>query len=154
MTNQAIDATTVTSALAAALAADPKFKGCTILRGEPINSDPQNAAVGWIGLYRGELEYEPRTLGFAGRNFRATVRFSIVAQATAFDTAEQAEEALEKRVNDIINVLFTDLSVRSTLSTITGLNVRYAYVRTKETTAYFQEAYIEVTGVTETTGGN
>lgn len=150
MSNTPIKFSNITQALQTAFENDNNTKNYTIVRSESVNADPTNAAGGWLGIYRSRVDYDPRTLGKGGRNFRGDVFILLVAQITSLESGEDAEDRLEEMVENIIQVVFNDLSVKSTLSTITGLTVTYSYNRTKEASMYFQEAIIEVNGVTET----
>lgn len=129
---------------------DARFSKCMVSRSASVNADPSFAVEGWIGVYRSSLRYDPRTLGRGGRNYTGTSRLYIVVQSTSLDSGEDAEESLEEHVMNVIDVLLNNEELRKKMDLIQDIRIAYSYNRTKETTIYFQEAVIEVTGTTKT----
>lgn len=150
MSNNAVNLSNISAALAAALAADSNTKDCIIVRSEVVNNDPAQAVSGWIGLYRNQVKYDPHTLGRNSHNYRGSVVINIVVQKTSYESGQDAEEELEDMVVKVADVLLHSDTARGAIEMIEGLTVLYSYNRTKEKSLYFQEAVLELRGTVNT----
>lgn len=101
----------------------------TVERGERINFDP--ARCPWVGIYPGELETVPKTLGGAGaQRWQTTGNFQIVCQTSSFqDDGQAASVALEQLAADVLDALFGgDLTLGLAGVRMVGVSREYRYV--------------------------
>lgn len=122
---------------------DPNLDGFTIERSELVNEDPGKASNGWIGLYRRTVDYDPRNLGVSPNNYHGELTFLVFVQRAVISTGQDAEDALEKDVKDVLDRLVQ--LPRTHVDTFTDLVIDYTYQETDRTTMYFQGALITVT---------
>ena len=122
---------------------DPGLDGFTIERSELVNEDAGKASRGWIGLYRRNVNYDPRNLGVAPNNYHAELTFVIFIQRAVMASGAEAEDALESDVKTVLDRL-TQMP-RTHIDTFTDLVIDYTYQETERTTMYFQGALITVT---------
>lgn len=123
---------------------DLRTSSASILRSETVNNDPQQAVKGWIGIYRSDIKYDARTLGRGGRNYRSEFTIYLVCQITSLDTGADAEERLEELIQNILEVVLDNPTIRNSIGMLNAFDVTYSYNRTKEESAYFQEAVIKL----------
>jgi len=68
----------------------------SILIADVVNEDPD--LTPWIGIYKGIINYTPRTLGKHSVSWQATVQLRIMLQTVSYADSEDAEEALENLI--------------------------------------------------------
>ncbi len=119
--------------------------GVTVVRSEFANEDPGIASNGWIGVYRRSVDYDPRNLGTAPDNYEGDVIIDIVVQKTHHGSGEQAEDALEELIKDVLDRLVQ--IPRTHIDHFLDLLIEYTYLETDRATLYFQGAIITVTAV-------
>lgn len=107
--------------------------------GEVINYDPNQ--VPWIGIYRGKVNYEPRTLG-SMNNWEASPSIKIIVQHADMRSASKCEEVLEDYVKKIVTAILEDTTLNNTVDIITDFNVEQGYIETERSTVHFQGASI------------
>lgn len=101
----------------------------TVERGERINFDP--ARCPWVGIYPGELETAPKTLGGAGaQRWQTTGNIQVVCQTSSFtDDGQAASEALESLIEEVVGAIFGgDLTLGLAGVRVVGLSREYRYV--------------------------
>lgn len=113
--------------------------GRNIVQGEVINYDPNQTP--WIGIYRGSVNYEPRTLG-SDNNWEGFPSVKIIVQATDIKSASRCEAALEGYVKIVIDAMLEDTTLKGTVDIITSFDVEQGYIETDRNTTYFQGASI------------
>ena len=133
----------VTKAVETAFNNDPLFTTFTIERSEFVNENP--SLCPWLGIYRGDITYDPETLGLGDDAWEGRMVLRLVAQATNFNSGAEAEDQLEDYVNKIITKMLGDTTLAGTIDMITGIKVSYSYIAEEEETIYFQAAIIELT---------
>lgn len=106
--------------------------------GEYVNEDVNEAP--WLGVYRGKVSYEPRTLGY--KSFEATLVIKVIAQASSIDNAPDCEQALEDLVQKTINAITSDTSIAGTVDMLNSFEVDYGFIETERDSMYFQSAII------------
>lgn len=135
----------ITQAIEELLANDQDFEDTTVCRGEPLNTDPANCP--WIGIYRRDLEYEPRTLGLGSghRGYRGNI--VIIAQTSSLASGASCEDELDALVRDIVDAILTDPTIRSSIEALHEVVVTYSYdsVTDDDYEIYHQSAYIQLT---------
>jgi hypothetical protein len=93
--------------------------GYTITRNEPRNSDPNIAAKGkgWIGIYRGSLNYEPGRITTGSGRWNATMEPTIEIQTASGRSGADAEAKLQDANPKLSN----------TVSMTNGYTIDYQY---------------------------
>jgi len=120
-----IKASDVTKAAKTLLETTPAFEGYTIERSERINEDA--AAIPWVGIYRGDTNYSPRTLGTSSKSWRAIVEIVVRVQRIG-GTAEETEDNLEESIQAVLDAFLANATTRTvngTVDAITGFEVSY-----------------------------
>lgn len=141
-----INVSTITAALKtlldnnAAIAAWPL--SMPVVRGDYINEDA--GLTPWVGIYRGDVSMEPRTLGMTSGNMEATASIRIVVQQASADSASACEGILEGRVQNVLSAIMADTTIGGTVDMVNRFKISYGYVETQSTTLYFQTAIIEI----------
>lgn len=138
-----INVSTVTAQLQQWFEDDPNLDGFVIERSEFVNEDAGRARNGWLGIYRQNVDYDPRNLGVSPNNYHATLSLLLFVQRTTLSSGSDAEDALE---GDVKNVLDRLVQVpRTHIDHFSDLVIEYTYQNTDRTTMYFQGALISVT---------
>lgn len=138
-----IKANDITKALYMAFDTDPDFSQYTIERGELVNMDPK--CCPWLGIYRGEIDYSPETLGDGPDYWTGILKAKLIVQAVNFQSGAATEDDLEDQVEKIITKVFDDTTIRSTVDMVNEVKVSYSYVADDEETFFFQAAMIDLT---------
>jgi len=110
-----------------------------VVRGELINMDVNMTP--WVGVYRGNVKYEPRTLG-SMNNWEALPSIRVIVQASHLSSAEQCEIDLEGYVQKILDAVIDDTTLGGTVDIITSYDVEVGYIETDRSTVHFQGASI------------
>jgi hypothetical protein len=148
MSANVIRASAVTQAILDQLQAESRLSAATVTRSAPLNEMP--SACPWIGVYRSQQEFAPRTLGAYAGGMSHKLALVIVVQAAGGSSGEECEDLLEALVSDTIGAILDDQSLRGTVQIVTGITVNYAdYARVEGT--YMQTAALYVTAETRIT---
>ena len=117
--------------------------GYLIERNPERNEDPNVAGrdKGWIGIYRGDAEYDPMRIGVTPWRVQLTPRIEI--QVASWDSGEECEEKLEFAVKEIITVLNANRTLNGTVNMTVGYTVTDEVNKTVEG-VYFQAAIITI----------
>jgi len=115
------------------------LNGQEVVRGELINMDVNRTP--WIGVYRGNVKYEPRTLG-SMNNWEASPSVKVIIQAVHLESAEQCEVDLEGYVQNVLDAVIADTTIGGTIDMITSYDVEVGYIETDRSTISFQGASI------------
>ena len=139
-----INLSLVTKALQEQLNNDPNVRDIIgidkeVVRGEMINMDVNQAP--WIGIYRGDVKYEPRTLG-SMNNWEAFPTVKIIVQASDLRSAENCEDNLESYVKTIIDAIISDTTINGTVDMINSYSIEAGYIETERSNIHFQGASI------------
>lgn len=99
--------------------------GYIITRNRQRNDDPNIAATnkGWIGIYRGNIEYEPARIG-TGNNWDTKLYPKIEIQ-TASTKNETAEDKLNNAEQEILNLLDSNKKISNTVGMTNGYSIEY-----------------------------
>lgn len=99
----------------------------TIERGTRINFDPGRCP--WIGIYPGNVQTKPKTLGLGSARWNNTLEPQIVIQTASYDSdGQDASDELETLVSDVLAVIDADLTLGVTGARVIGVNREYRYV--------------------------
>lgn len=115
----------------------------TVQRSEYINVDADKCP--WVGVYRGEMVYDPRTLGAGVNNWRAEFKVRIVIQAASFKSGEKVEEDLEEYIKAVLDIINADPRLDGTVAMVRGISVNYSFNIEESESLYYQNAEIELT---------
>lgn len=128
----------ITSAVKTML--DNGLTGYTIERNPERNVDPSVASrgSGWIGVYRGGIEYKPYSIGAAPWLCEATVIVEV--QAASMLSAEDAEDRLQTAEQAVLAVLNGDKTLGGTVDMTNGYHVEYQY--NKDNAIYYHASII------------
>ena len=101
--------------------------GYTITRNEERNVDPNIAAQnnGWIGIYRGRLEYETYATGSIP--WMAHIEVKVEVQIASFTSGEDAEDKLQDAEKAVIDVLVANKKLNNTVDMTNGYSIDYEY---------------------------
>ncbi len=103
------------------------LNGYAIVRNEERNVDPSVATQGkgWIGIYRGSLDYETATIG----NIPWLVAIEIIVEVQAADmkSGAKAEDKLQDAEKEVLDVLVSDKKLNSTVEMTNGYSIEYEY---------------------------
>lgn len=150
MASTPINMSTIAQQIERVLTDDRRTASSTITRSETVNNDPNQATKGWVGIYRSGIKYDPRSLGRGGHNYRGELTIFLVCQKTSIDSGADAEEELEELIVNVLSVILDNPEIRGSIGMLNAFEVVYSYNRTKEKTAYFQEAVIKLVGLSQT----
>ena len=118
-----VDMKVITSAVKALLVAN--FSDCTIVRNARRNVDPNTAAQGdgWMGVYKGGVEYTPLT---TGRYFQSDIEVVVEIQKADFQNlGAKVEDELEVLVQSALEVFTAEPTLSGTVDSTMGYDVDY-----------------------------
>ncbi len=136
-----IKANDVTKAFIAAFEADPEFEGFNIERSEYINTNP--SACPWLGVYRGNMDYSPETLGEGSDHWTGLITVNVIVQATSLNSGADSEDLLEGYIESVISKIFADTTIGTVVDMVNSVRVTYSYVAEDEESMHFQSAIVE-----------
>ena len=125
------------------LAEDPALDGFTVSRADVVNQDAGLATKGWIGLYRRNVNYDPRNLGVPPNNYRGSLTFSMIIQKSNLKSGSDAEDDLEVATKAVIDRLVQ--VPRTYVDHFSDIVVDYTYIESQRTTMYFLAALVTMT---------
>jgi hypothetical protein len=134
-----------TTAIVARLRGDARLDGVAVSRASEVNERPSGCP--WVGVYRVEQRFTPRTVG-AGSGFMThNIDFVIILQAAGGNSGEDCEDMLEQLVSNVVSTLLEDTSLGGTVLMVNNLTVRYQdYSRVDD--VYMQTAALYLTAET------
>lgn len=105
--------------------------GYTIKRNVRRNKDPNMASreKGWIGIYKGEVKYEPFSTGTSP--YLVSIDIPVEVQVTGRDGAD-VEDKLEDAIKEVCDVLISRsrnsrLDIGGTVGMILGCDIEYQH---------------------------
>lgn len=135
-----IDFSTVTAAIQTLLRDAPSLSDfIDVARGEYVNVDPANCP--WVGVYRGTLTVDPRTLGRGAKNWKISFPIDILVQVHG-EGGQHAEDLLGDAVKRVVDVLLSDLTFGNTVEMVTHWTVTFNYEKTDSARLDFQWAIL------------
>jgi len=115
-----------------------------ITRNAERNEDPSLASgstLGWIGIYRGPVDYEAHSIG--STPWMATIEPVVEVQAASFSSPEDAEDRLQDAEKAVLDVLTANKTLNNTVDMTNGYSIDYEYnYQGKE--VYFHSAIITI----------
>lgn len=123
------------------------FDGVIVERDEFVNDDPDQARIGWIGIYRNRVKYNPDSLGAAyiGRYHLNPITLTLIIQVTDYDSGEACADRLEALIASVISLLLTNDSISGLIDYASRMEVSYAYdPRSDKGKLYMQTAIMEI----------
>ena len=113
----------------------------TIERNPMRNDDPSRAVAGWIGIYRGSMDYQPHA---TGKNWLAIVDILVEIQAASHESGEDAEDKLMDLEKQVIDILNANPGLSGTVQIPMGYSVEYQYNADDEAGMAFHAAIITI----------
>ena len=113
-----------------------------ITRNEEINIDANTASIGkgWVGVYRGKVDYEPYTTG--NRPWLASPEIMVIVQVADAHSGYAAEDKLQAAEKAVVDVIESDRTIKGTVMQIVGYSMEYTY--NKDNAIYFHGVMITV----------
>lgn len=129
----------ITQAVETLLNAGLTGSAYTIERNPMRNVDPNRAVDGWIGIYRGNLIYEPHT---TGHGYLALVEVIVEVQAASHHGGDDAEDKLQDLEKSVIDILKANPQLSDTVQVPMGYEIEYEYNADNE--IHFHAAIITI----------
>lgn len=123
--------------------ASPSATRYFVKRSEYINHNKDKTP--WIGIYRGNLSYEPRSIGNSLCNWRAIPRVRVVVQGASTRSGEEAENHCENYTQEVLEAILSDYTIGGTVETITGFDIESTFDRESSKRTFFHMNIITVT---------
>lgn len=119
--------------------------GYIITRNAERNEDPSLATgesvSGWIGIYRGQVDYEAHSIG--STPWKALLEVIVEVQAASFLSGDDAEDRLQDAEKAVLDVLASNKTLNGTVDMTNGYSIDYEYnYQGKE--VYFHSAIITI----------
>lgn len=124
------------------LKSDTSTKDMVIKRMGLANTDPNLAMNGWVGLYADTVDYGPRTIGAGNRHWQFNPIFRIIVQAVDRADPANAHEKLEDYIKRVLDVFLSDRTLGGHVSTLTAMNITYAFSDEDRDSLHFEGALI------------
>lgn len=137
-----INLATITAAMESLLTSQSALSGYTIERSALVND--VTGRLPWVGIYRGDIAYAPRTLGSASVSWKAILTLHIRVQNIG-ETEADAEDKLEASLAAVLAAIQTDRTIGGTVTMTTGYKVDYFSGPGAESSLYWQMADVTVT---------
>jgi len=115
-----------------------------IQRNPKRNQDANTAArgKGWIGIYRGGLDYDAHTTG--SQPWLAHPSVIVEIQAASFLSGDDAEDRLQDAEKEIMDVLTANKKLGNTVNMTMGYDIKYEFNEDEEAQIYFHAAIITI----------
>jgi hypothetical protein len=119
------------------------LSGYTITRNDKRLDNPSVAAKnkGWIGIYRGPVNYDAYAIG--ARVWICTARPIVEVQAVSMKSGADAEDKLESAVDEVMECLNSNRTLNSTVLMSMGYEIRYEF--NADTDVWYHSAIITIT---------
>ena len=116
--------------------------GYTIVRNEERNTVPSVASrgKGWVGIYKGSLEYE--TVAVGAIPWLVFVDIIVEIQVADMKSGAKAEDKLQDAELEIMTVLNADKKLDATVEMTNGYSIEYEYNADEQ--IYFNSALITI----------
>jgi hypothetical protein len=81
---------------------------------------------GWVGVYKGTIQYPSRTLGMGAGFRQQRVKLALHVLMSNYESGEECEVALEGLLQNCVSCLLSDTSLRGTVEVLdTDFEVQY-----------------------------
>jgi hypothetical protein len=142
---QTIDVAAISRATLAMLLANTSLAGVRIERAADPDSQPDY--LGFIGMYRDNVQYPPRALGAGQGNRRQEVTLVFVVKMSNATSGEACEDELEALLQKLMTAILNDGSFGGTVDAL-GEDISVLYDSyDKVDSTYTQKAVVVVTGI-------
>ena len=138
-----INAATITQQIQEWLESDSNLADVIVERSEFVNEDAGRAVNGWIGIYRKNMDYDPRNLGVAPNNYEGIMDFMVLVQRSSISSGAETEDALEQTVKYVLDRIVQ--IPKTYIDFFSNIEIDYTYIETDRKTMYFQGALITFT---------
>lgn len=144
---EATDIGALVVGIEALMRADPDMADVTIERAEPVNDDPRHCP--WVGLYRGAMRLEPRTVGLGQGAMRENTDLLLICQEAHLESGAECQVLLDRLVKKALGFLLNHTTAAGRVDSTLGIDVTYEYDRSEE--AFMQSAIVAVRFQSKTT---
>lgn len=115
----------ITTAVTALISAGVTATSAITVERNPVrNEDWSRAVDGWIGVYRGSLEYEPHS---TGHGYMAIVEILVEIQAASHHGGDDAEDKLADLEKEVIDILKASPTLSGTVQVPLGYRTEYQF---------------------------
>lgn len=128
--------------------ADLSASGFLVERGDYVNMDPNRTP--WLGIYRTDIDYTPRSLGRHSQSWEGTVTLKLLVQASHTQSGAACEDRLEGYIKNVLDAVWTDPTWTNVVDMVTAMKVEYSYKEDETASLYFQWAMITITAEVST----
>lgn len=143
-----LGANMITQAIQSILKADVKLRDVAAIERSPLlNEDPSKSP--WIGIYRSNSVFKPRTLGYGPAARYQSTEVVLVVQVANAQDGEACEDEIEDYLSEVLLAIFSNPTLNGLVSTITISRIMYRMVQVQEDD-FFQQAEIYLTAETTT----
>ena len=122
--------------------------GYKVSHSEFINMDPDRTP--WIGVYKGPIDYNPKTLGRHSQSWDAAISLVVIVQASHGDDSVECSRLLGEYEATVLDAIWSDATLDNNIDMITGFNIEYSYNNTKSESLYHQQSIITITAEAST----
>ena len=117
--------------------------GVKVSVGEYVNMNENNAP--WVGIYKGNVDYEPRSMGKHAASWGGTLTVKVVIQEYHGKSGFECEKRLGKLVNNIMNAVWADPTIGGVVDMLTDISEEYIYNENDSKSVHFQWAILSLT---------
>jgi hypothetical protein len=120
-----------------------KLTGFIITRNARKNADPNKCLApgeGWIGIYRGPINYAAHVMG--NRPWLVDPEPFVNIQVASAVSSDDAEDKLQDAEIKVIDILDSDRTIGNTVHTILGYRMDYEY--NSDTEIYFHGVNVHI----------
>lgn len=129
----------------------PKFADFTVLRSGVIPDDNPSSCP-WIGIYRREASYDPRSIGYATvstdtQNWTGQIRLAIVILRTSLNNMQgpaYAEDELEEDIKNLLELFFSDITLKQSIDLIREVSITYTFDEYDSEKMHVQGAIVDL----------
>lgn len=125
------------------IAANTTNKTYIITRNAHRNEDINQAVNGWIGIYRGSVDYEPHSTG--PTPWLADISLRIEMQAASIQSAQDCENRLDEIEDFVVSAIESDRTIGGKVLNLIGYGFDYPDYYDETFEVYFQESILTVT---------
>jgi hypothetical protein len=113
--------------------------------GEWVNTSPEIASKGWVGLYHQDISFEPGALGSSSVAWRGEIHLALVVQNADYRSGRECTLELQRRIRTVLTTFARGSYMTDFVDALRGVEVSFSFDNAEAETVYFQTAVIDVT---------
>lgn len=115
---------TISKALIKMLEEDEYVGGADVTIERSAEPNEDLVENGWVGVFRADQNFTPHTIGTGHQGmFQQEPRLVLILQVSDTTNPQDCEDKLESLVENVVNVVLNDVTLRGTVGTITNVSV-------------------------------